>query len=153
MFSLTIRASSRQLIAHQANPALAASSNRLNSFRYLSSVHENDPELLEREKQRNLSGTQHHTSTPHDHAPGWNEHLASASEANVMADKSTNSLEEMTEKTVKYVQSRHHADDTIASRQSAQNRDSVEGPLGTAKGEEHEGYVEETTTVKKTFVK
>jgi hypothetical protein len=46
-----------------------------------SSMHDNDPELLEREKQRNLKNEQHSTSTPHKHAPGWNEYLASTSEA------------------------------------------------------------------------
>jgi hypothetical protein len=42
-------------------------------------------QTLEREKHRNLKGEQHKTSntTPHDHAPGWNEPLASASEASV----------------------------------------------------------------------
>jgi hypothetical protein len=40
-------------------------------------------QVLEAEKQKNLSGTQHKTSTPHDHAPGWNEHLASSSEASI----------------------------------------------------------------------
>ncbi len=40
------------------------------------------PQVLEQEKKRNLSKQQHKTSTPHpDHAPGWNENLASASEA------------------------------------------------------------------------
>lgn len=66
-------------------------------------MHDNDPEvspwpptdnsqpertyplqLLEREKHRNLTQSQHKTSTPHKKdAPGWNEYLASASEANV----------------------------------------------------------------------
>ena len=41
-------------------------------------------QLLEEEKRRNLRGEQHKTSTPHPkHAPGWNESLASASEAYV----------------------------------------------------------------------
>lgn len=38
------------------------------------------------EKQRNLSNKQHRTSTPLPNAPGWNEHLASASEASVKVD-------------------------------------------------------------------
>lgn len=46
-----------------------------------STIHGNDPELLEQEKQRNLNKEQHHTSTPHEHAPGWNEYLATTSEA------------------------------------------------------------------------
>jgi len=40
-------------------------------------------QVLEREKRRNLNGSQHKTSTPIDDAPGWNEGLASASEAHV----------------------------------------------------------------------
>ncbi|GFZ46230.1 hypothetical protein JCM24511_04477 [Saitozyma sp. JCM 24511] len=52
-----------------------------------SSVHGNDPNILSKEKARNLSGNQD-TSAPHkEHAPGWNEHLASDSEANVKADQ------------------------------------------------------------------
>lgn len=43
----------------------------------------NTLQVLEKEKHRNLSRTQHETSTPHKHAPGWNEYIASASEANV----------------------------------------------------------------------
>ena len=42
-------------------------------------------QILEKEKQRNLSKQQHKTSTPIPDAPGWNEHLASASEASVKA--------------------------------------------------------------------
>ena len=48
-------------------------------------MHDNDPEILELEKKRNLSKQQHKTSTPHAHAPGWNEYLASASEASIKA--------------------------------------------------------------------
>ncbi|KAI0750086.1 hypothetical protein C8Q80DRAFT_1100636 [Daedaleopsis nitida] len=50
---------------------------------YSSTMHDNDPDVLEQEKRRNLSKQQHKTSTPIPEAPGWNEHLASASEAAV----------------------------------------------------------------------
>lgn len=40
-------------------------------------------QILETEKVRNLTGTQYKTSTPLKHAPGWNEYLATASEASV----------------------------------------------------------------------
>lgn len=40
-----------------------------------------DPETIDLEKKRNLSKEQGKTSTPHEHAPGWNEYLASESEA------------------------------------------------------------------------
>lgn len=42
-----------------------------------------EKQMLELEKNRNLRGIQHKTSTPHAHAPGWNEYLASASEASI----------------------------------------------------------------------
>jgi len=42
-----------------------------------------DPDIIELEKKRNLSKEQGKTSTPHEFAPGWNEHLASVSEAYV----------------------------------------------------------------------
>ncbi|KAE9384991.1 hypothetical protein BT96DRAFT_614016 [Gymnopus androsaceus JB14] len=61
--------------------------------RFSSTMHDNDPHTLETEKKRNLSKTQHTTSTPHEHAPGWNEHLASQSEAHVKADRSTGTPE------------------------------------------------------------
>ena len=50
------------------------------SMRYSSTMHDNDPDVLESEKRKNLSGKQH---SHHKSAPGWNENLASASEAAV----------------------------------------------------------------------
>ena len=46
-------------------------------------MHDNDPRTLELEKQRNLANKQHATSTPISEAQGWNEHLATTSEAYV----------------------------------------------------------------------
>jgi hypothetical protein len=40
-------------------------------------------QVLETEKHRNLNKKQHETSTPIKNAPGWNQYLASASEAAV----------------------------------------------------------------------
>ncbi|TFK40430.1 hypothetical protein BDQ12DRAFT_680930 [Crucibulum laeve] len=101
-------------------------------------MHENDAETLEKEKHRNLSKTQHKTSTPHDKdAPGWNEPLASASEAAVKADKSTSSSpSEMQAKTVEYVKSRHSEDNGTESTTAYYKRDEVTGPLSGAKGKE-----------------
>lgn len=48
-----------------------------------STIHDNNPEVLELEKQRNLAGKQHATSTPIPEAPGWNEQLATSSEAHI----------------------------------------------------------------------
>lgn len=51
-------------------------------------------QMLERGKRRNLSGIQHETSTPIDDAPGWNEDLASASEAHVKVLSTTSKRRE-----------------------------------------------------------
>ncbi|PSR71377.1 hypothetical protein PHLCEN_2v12753 [Hermanssonia centrifuga] len=75
---------------------------------YSSSGHDNDPEVLEREKDRNMKNVQHKTSTPIRNAPGWNQYLASASEAAVKADRSDLPPHELADETVKYVKARHH---------------------------------------------
>ncbi|KAI3615039.1 hypothetical protein WG66_016938 [Moniliophthora roreri] len=128
-------------------------------YKYISTstMHDNDPQTLETEKQRNLSRQQHKTSTPHgEHAPGWNEHLASASEASVKADRSASRPgEDMQNKTIDYILSRHNPDDRAQSIQSASMKDSVEGPLSTAEGHEDAETVvkktvhEETTEIRK----
>ncbi|KAJ6462332.1 hypothetical protein C8R47DRAFT_1058119 [Mycena vitilis] len=93
-----------------ARPALrvAGAATRFQAARALvrfsSTMHENDPETLEREKQRTLSekGTDHKDSdkTPHAHAPGWREPLASASEAAVKADQSHGTQQDLQKRTV-----------------------------------------------------
>ncbi|KAJ6492281.1 hypothetical protein C8R45DRAFT_193621, partial [Mycena sanguinolenta] len=96
----------------------------------VSARHDNDPETLEREKQRNLSGSQHKTSTPHDHAPGWNEYLASESEASVKADRPDHPPpEKLQDETVDYVHSRHGAGNEDAPNHSDDKNERVEGPL------------------------
>lgn len=87
-------------------------------------------QVLEEEKQRNLKKIQHETSTPHKHAPGWNEYLASASEAAVkvcspctvegivwllflQADKSETSFHELQTETVEHVKKRHSKRDSV----------------------------------------
>ncbi|CAE6466741.1 unnamed protein product [Rhizoctonia solani] len=90
----------------------------------------NDPEILEREKHRNLRGEQH---SPHTHAPGWNELLASDSEAHIKADKATGNPEEMAKSTLEYVRKQHPDtwSETIREHTNAPYvRDAVEGPLG-----------------------
>ncbi|KIM33249.1 hypothetical protein M408DRAFT_326033 [Serendipita vermifera MAFF 305830] len=108
------------------------------------SIHDNDPEVLEREKQRNLRNEQHGTSTPHKHAPGWNEHLASSSEAYTKADKSDMPISEMVEHTVEYVGKRHPKTmtETVVEKVSdiaesvkeaaAEATDTIVGPLAGA---------------------
>ncbi|KAL5634612.1 hypothetical protein ACGC1H_002604 [Rhizoctonia solani] len=90
----------------------------------------NDPDVLEREKHKNLRGEQ---NSPHTHAPGWNELLASDSEAHIKADKATGSPEEMAKSTVDYVKKQHPDTwtDTIREHTNAPYvKDAVEGPLG-----------------------
>jgi hypothetical protein len=100
-------------------------------------MHDNDPEILELEKNRNLKGKQHKTSTPHAHAPGWNEHLASASEAFIKADQSSGSASELQSRTVEYLRTRHaNGEDGTCSTTAFYSRDEVSGPLSDAKGKE-----------------
>ena len=90
-------------------------------------------QVLEREKHKNLSNKQHKTSAPHDHAPGWNELLASASEANVKADKADGVTPELLQKkTVEHIKLRHHAEDQTIGVEAEYERDEVEGPLKRA---------------------
>ncbi|KAG8841043.1 hypothetical protein FRB91_005414 [Serendipita sp. 411] len=108
------------------------------------SIHDNDPDLLEAEKQKNLKKEQHHTSTPHKHAPGWNEYLASTSEAYAKADKATGTIAEIQEETVNYVKKRHPASttdtvikkvtDTVEGMKEAAltAKDTILGPLANA---------------------
>ncbi|KLO17400.1 hypothetical protein SCHPADRAFT_937099 [Schizopora paradoxa] len=80
---------------------------------YSSTMHENDPVVLEREKHRNLHGKHNHGSTVHpEHAPGWNEELASESEAVVKAAQSSSAdPAKLVEETVKRVKSKHHGEE------------------------------------------
>ncbi|KAF7327691.1 hypothetical protein MKEN_00348600 [Mycena kentingensis (nom. inval.)] len=128
----------RTLFATVARPA----SGRL--ARYSSTMHDNDPEL------RNLTGTQHRTSTPHkEHAPGWNEHLASASEASIKADKATGNPADLAKSTIAYIEARHSPD------QANYAKDQVNGPLSSAQTEDTDPHpqvlvrrtVRETTEV------
>ncbi|KAI9638393.1 uncharacterized protein MKK02DRAFT_42781 [Dioszegia hungarica] len=75
-----------------------------------SAVHGQDPKTLETEKKRNLKGEQD-SSNPHpEHAPGWNEKLASDSEAAVKADQAAPSggpTKAMQDQTVKKTHDHH----------------------------------------------
>ncbi|KAF8529839.1 hypothetical protein JB92DRAFT_3106532 [Gautieria morchelliformis] len=95
-----------------------------------SAVHDGNPEVLDTEKRRNLEKKQHLTSTTHEeHAPGWNEYLASSSEANVKADRLGQDgppTTDLTERTLRHLKLRHHG----GSREEASyERDEVQGPL------------------------
>ncbi|KAF8591075.1 hypothetical protein K439DRAFT_1380993, partial [Ramaria rubella] len=112
-----------------------------------SAVHDGNPEILEVEKRRNLEKKQHLTSTTHEeHAPGWNEYLASASEAHIKADRHGQDgppTIELTERTIKHVKDRHNGEERIhSSREEASyERDEVLGPLKNSSA----GTVEELT--------
>ncbi|KAK7033180.1 hypothetical protein R3P38DRAFT_2921212 [Favolaschia claudopus] len=141
------RISALRNVAVAARAARATAPTTTRFTRFSSTMHDNDPQTLEEEKGRNLSGTQHRTSTPHKHAPGWNEHLASASEASVKADKDTMSPLDLQKTTVDYIHARHSPDEASYSH------DSVNGPLSGAKSDEvlvrktiHEEH-EETTEI------
>lgn len=112
-----------------------------------SSIHDNDPELLEAEKQKNLKGLQNDTSAPHKHAPGWNEYLATTSEAYTKADKSDAPINEIQSTTVEWVKKRHppaggDATETVVEKVSdmaegmkeaaLQAKDTILGPLASA---------------------
>ncbi|KAG5646938.1 hypothetical protein DXG03_001661 [Asterophora parasitica] len=112
-------------------------------------------QTLDSEKHRNLTGQQQKTSTPHGaSAPGWNEALASESEASVKADQSApTTTEEMQEQTVEYVTSRYSPDERTTPTAARYCRDEVIGPLGSAAGHEDPQEVYQTVvkrTAKKT---
>lgn len=73
-------------------------------------MHDNDPSILEREKKRTLSGEQ----VEHiDSAPGWNQHLATTSEAGVKADRHPykGSVQDLQKETAKKHQDAHRKRD------------------------------------------
>ncbi|KII89999.1 hypothetical protein PLICRDRAFT_40186 [Plicaturopsis crispa FD-325 SS-3] len=96
-------------------------------------MHDNDPQTLDAEKAKNLSSQQHGTSTPHpEGAPGWNEHLASASEAAVKADRHAKPAADMQRETIDYIHARHS--DDKPSQRGTDASDEVGGPLGAGGG-------------------
>ncbi|KAL4248072.1 hypothetical protein ABKN59_002387 [Abortiporus biennis] len=130
MYSL---AAVRRSAAH----ASRASRGVVVPLRYSSTMHDNDPELLDKEKSRNMRKVQHKTSTPIDNAPGWNQTLASASEAAVKADRSELDPSELTQRTVEYVRQRHAEEDASESNgelrvdatEATYEKEEVIGPL------------------------
>ncbi|KAF9052522.1 UPF0187-domain-containing protein [Hymenopellis radicata] len=147
----TMLSNATKTVLRNVPRAQMAASTRFTSTRlYSSTMHDNDPVVLETEKMRNLSSVQHKTSTPHSHAPGWNEHLATASEASIKADRAegTGTPLEMQSRTVEYIQARHSPEDRVAPTAAMYSKDIVDGPLGSASGVEDTGGPQEL--VKKT---
>jgi len=118
-----------------ARPAVTTTftQSRLANRTY-STVHENDPEVLEREKRRNLSRQPYQTSSPLDHSPGWNESLASTSEANVKADQDASSFHDLASRTVAHLKAKVSTEESVASGTASFDRDEVSGPLRLAPG-------------------
>jgi len=120
-----------------ARPAVTTTftSPRLANHAYsTSTMHDNDPEVLEREKRRNLTRQPYQTSSPLDHSPGWNEHLASTSEANVKADKDRSSPHDLASRTVSHLKAKISVEEGAASSTSRLDLDEVSGPLKSARG-------------------
>ncbi|KAG8900133.1 hypothetical protein FRC01_010257 [Tulasnella sp. 417] len=125
-----------------------------------SHVSDDDPEVIEREKQRSLSKHPNQHAPHQHHAPYWNEALASVSEAAVKGSKPAllkadqspvETPEELTRVTVEYVKKTHSDDagDTIRKatatafgaanravhQEAVYDKEEIEGPLG-GKGKE-----------------
>jgi hypothetical protein len=94
-------------------------------------MHDNDPEVLEREKRRNLARHPYQTSSPHVHSPGWNETLATASEANVKADQDASSPGDLASRTVAHLKAKNAPEEVAAV---TDDPDEVSGPLRSATG-------------------
>ncbi|KAF7797326.1 hypothetical protein EIP86_008521 [Pleurotus ostreatoroseus] len=125
MYSIATRAALRRAV-------VAPVSRTTIAVRYSSTVHDNDPETLEKEKHRNLNKEQHKTSTTIHNAPGWNEYLASASEAAVKADRAEITPEQLAAQTVQHVRERHHGNGTeerVDAYEASYERDETTGPL------------------------
>jgi len=99
-----------------------------------STMHENDPEVLEREKRRNLTRQPYQTSSPLDHSPGWNEHLASTSEAHVKADQDRSSRHDLAARTVAHLKEKVSVEEGTESSTARFDLDEVSGPLKSAPG-------------------
>ncbi|GJF00078.1 hypothetical protein PsYK624_163570 [Phanerochaete sordida] len=156
MYSLATRSALRRAaVAPVSRTAVVAQ-------RYSSTMHENDPELLEVEKQRNLSKQQHKTSTPIKNAPGWNQYLASASEAAVKADRSDHSIHDLQSETVQHVKDRHghgqpesaasseskgarSGEERVDAYEATYESDELSGPLKHSAGTEGKGDAHKQT--------
>lgn len=134
MTAVVVRSIFRNGAHSLARPTVTAtftSSRRANHAYSTSTMHDNDPEVLEREKRRNLARHPHQTSSPLDHSPGWNETLATASEANVKADQDASSVDDLASRTVTHLKARDYPEETVAA---TDDLDEVSGPLRSAPG-------------------
>ncbi|KAG5352879.1 hypothetical protein C0989_012269 [Termitomyces sp. Mn162] len=93
-------------------------------------------QTIEAETLRKLLKQQYKTSTPIKNAPGWNEALASESEASADKSDSPASTLELQEQTVEYITSRYNPDDRKEPTTAGYSREEVNGPLRQAAGNE-----------------
>ncbi|KAI0303776.1 hypothetical protein B0F90DRAFT_1708970 [Multifurca ochricompacta] len=138
MTTVVIRSIFRNGAHSLARPTVnttATTSKRASRAYSTSSVHDNDPEVLEREKRRNLTRQPYQTSSPLDHSPGWNEHLATTSEANIKADQDASSSHDLASRTVAHIKAKDSLEENhLASPNASYDRDEVSGPLRSAPG-------------------
>ncbi|THH14271.1 hypothetical protein EW146_g6045 [Bondarzewia mesenterica] len=156
MSALTARIAFKNVVNPLKRASVAAISTRRTSTRrpYSSeALYDSDADIIEREKRRSLSHSQYQTSAPLDDAPGWNETLASPSEADVKADRSTRgvSIEELARRTVAYVKAKDSPDERPEGSEAQYERDEISGPLrgaGAGVGElETDEYEEDVDKV------
>jgi len=134
MTAVVVRSIFRNGAHSLARPTVTATfttSRRTNHAYSTSTMHDNDPEVLEREKRRNLARHPYQTSSPLDHSPGWNETLATASEANVKADQDASSPGDLASRTVAHLKAKDAPEESAAV---TDDPDEVSGPLRSAHG-------------------
>ncbi|KAI0058181.1 hypothetical protein BV25DRAFT_1830352 [Artomyces pyxidatus] len=136
MNSLTARSIFRNGTHALGRPAVIKASNTriMSTSRQYSTMHDNDPDVLDREKRRSLSRKPYQTSSPMDHAPGWNETLASSSEAYVKADKDVSSPHDLVERTMTHTKAKHSPEEAMESGEAMYDLDEISGPLKAAAG-------------------
>lgn len=112
--NLILRAVSTQAVRTGSNPILPVQGSRSlqamsgKVFGFGSHKADNDPEKLEAEKRKNLKGDPAKGKEQENHhlpgSKGWNEELASDSEASVKADKhAPDTIDEMQKLSVKHL--------------------------------------------------
>lgn len=90
---------------------------------------DNDPDVLHKEKERNLQAGKPKSAVK-DLEEGWNEKLASDSEAAVKAERhhdDDESIEELQKKSVHHIRTEHHEEEHMVESASQKNDDLKKG--------------------------
>ncbi|CAL8467572.1 g7110 [Coccomyxa elongata] len=90
---------------------------------------DNDPDVLHKEKERNLRAGKPRSAVK-DLEEGWNEKLASDSEAAVKAERHHNddeSIEELQKKSVHHIRTEHHEEEHVVESASQEKDDLKKG--------------------------